>query len=588
MSEGDAIVWNAATPIVALLGRRDVPTDALEDYCIWLGNALSTREHRLERVRVPWREQGWFRALRRLWGQSAGWRTRWVLVQYTALGWSQRGFSFGLLGVLAVLRWRSCRVAVVFHDATGFPGGRWIDRVRRASQEWIMRMAYRAAERTIHTVPVDRAEWLPRDPVKASFIPVGANVPAVLHRGRHTVGGEHGAVKRVAVFGVTVDQRGAREIADIAFAVNQAARKVSRVQLVVFGRGSQEAEAALRRALDGSAVELSVLGLLPAEEISGVLARADVLLCVRGPLSSERGSGIAGIACGLPIVGYTGPLTAPPLTEAGVALVADGAREALTDSLCRLLSVDQLWDTLHQRSVRAYHRYFCWDAIADRFTEALCLRRHTAIASGESPANARTHGCSFEEMQPAHARAIARLHARYIQDSFMSALGEEFLAAVYHGLLEFGSGVGYVMIRRGEIVGFSFGRSSHRSSLLRVAVRARRRLSVPALRLLYRRPLALLQAMAGLIQPGPRMLVPGVGELMSIAMTEDARGSHESQKIAMLLFERLRQEGCHTVRWETLGHNVRARRYYAKIGGRIIKVVRARKHRVLWFEKHLY
>ena len=43
---------NDAT-LIALLGRRDYPTDALEDYCTYLGKALKERGVDLQLVRVP-------------------------------------------------------------------------------------------------------------------------------------------------------------------------------------------------------------------------------------------------------------------------------------------------------------------------------------------------------------------------------------------------------------------------------------------------------------------------------------------------------------------------------------------------------
>jgi glycosyltransferase involved in cell wall biosynthesis len=360
------------TAVTALLGRRDAPTDGVEDYCTWLGRALANKGRCLNRVRVPWQETGWLRALRWLWRESAGWRERWVLVQYTAMSWSRHGFPFGLLAVLAVLQCRSCRVAAVFHDPSGFPGHRWIDYVRRACQHWIMWIVYRLAEQTIHNVPVNCVSWIRPGAPKASFIPIGASVPAVTRRGGNTEQKKRGK-RTIVVFGVTGGAHRDREVADIALAVSRADQNGVRIHLVVLGRGSEEAGEALRQALNGSNLELSVLGLLPAEDISRVLAQADVLLFVRGPFSSQRSSGIAGIACGLPIVGYSGSQTGPPITEAGVMLVPYGDREALAEALSLVLSDEQLWQQLHERSIRAYQRCFSWDAIAEQFVKALDL-----------------------------------------------------------------------------------------------------------------------------------------------------------------------------------------------------------------------
>ena len=66
--------------LVALLRRRDEPTDALRDYCDWLVEALARRAVCLELQEIAWEREGWLRALVRLWLQSKQWRDRWVLL----------------------------------------------------------------------------------------------------------------------------------------------------------------------------------------------------------------------------------------------------------------------------------------------------------------------------------------------------------------------------------------------------------------------------------------------------------------------------------------------------------------------------
>ena len=51
---------------VAILGRRDEPTDAVEEYCQYLGRALSMEGIQLEINRVRWPELGWRESLREL------------------------------------------------------------------------------------------------------------------------------------------------------------------------------------------------------------------------------------------------------------------------------------------------------------------------------------------------------------------------------------------------------------------------------------------------------------------------------------------------------------------------------------------
>jgi glycosyltransferase involved in cell wall biosynthesis len=236
-----------------------------------------------------------------------------------------------------------------------------------------MRTAYGWAERVILNVPVGRASWLPGDRSRASFVPVGSNVPGKV-RARPDRGGDWSGDKAtVAVFGVTGGQAMSREVADIASAVKRATERVDSVSLIVCGRGSREAGPALRQAVNGARVEVSVLGLLPAEGIGQVLSQADVLLFVRGGLSSQRTSGIAGIACGLPIVGYEGAYTAHPVLDAGVMLVPYRDQAALGAALADVLSDASLRQKLRERSVEAYQRYFSWGVIAERFEAALRL-----------------------------------------------------------------------------------------------------------------------------------------------------------------------------------------------------------------------
>jgi glycosyltransferase involved in cell wall biosynthesis len=356
--------------VIALLGQRDKPTDALHDYCGQLQHAFAKRGLALELAEVRWDRQGYLGALVRLWSQCQAWRGRWVLVQYTALSWSRHGFPFGALAVLGLVCRRGAKCVVVFHDAQGFYGLRVVDRLRRACQHWTMRQAYRLAHRSVFTIPVENIGWLPKKRVKATFIPIGANIPEPQGTSAETDPGTS-RLKTVAVFGVTGGDRIAREVRDITYAMRCVSEKHSQLRLVVLGRNSTDAEVALRSALQGTGVVVQILGVIPAEEITRCLSLADVQLFVRGPIAATRGSAIAGIACGLPIVCYAGHETGFPITEAGLQLVPDGDRDALAVALDRVLSNDQLRRELRWRSLRAYADYFSWARIVEQFAMEL-------------------------------------------------------------------------------------------------------------------------------------------------------------------------------------------------------------------------
>ncbi len=355
---------------VALLGRRDEPTDGVEDYCTFLGQALSRHGVEWRQVRVAWDEKGWRAALRGLWRDAADWRGRWVLLQFTALSWSRRGFPFGALAVLGVLRRRGVRCGVVFHDPPSQPPPpHWVGRIRRASQNWVIHRLYRGAEKAIFATPLENIPWLPKDDAKSVVIPIGANIPERVDR--RSGPAAEGRKKNVIVFGVTGAPTMAREVEEISAVLRDACATLGGLRLVVVGRGAMEARDDLTRSLANCDVELTVRGVLPAEEIAREFERADALLFVRGAITPRRGSAIAGIACGVPVVGYRAEEIRGPLGEAGIEWSRWGDRESLARGLVRVLSDGKRWRELHERNIDAQRNYFSWTRIAERFCNVL-------------------------------------------------------------------------------------------------------------------------------------------------------------------------------------------------------------------------
>jgi hypothetical protein len=78
------------TPVIALLGRKDEPTDAVEEYCRYLGVALRAHDIGLDIRRVPWEVHGWPDAFQALQLQATEWRDTWVLA---ILGHSEIGMT---------------------------------------------------------------------------------------------------------------------------------------------------------------------------------------------------------------------------------------------------------------------------------------------------------------------------------------------------------------------------------------------------------------------------------------------------------------------------------------------------------------
>jgi len=362
----------AAVPlktIHALLGRRDEPTDGVVDYCNFLRATLAQRGVHLDILQVPWTDHGWPGALRSLQDASAAWRGQWALVQYTALAWSRRGFPLNVLRVARILQKQGVRLGVVFHDAVSLTSPRLRDRVRLRVQHITMRNLYDRAERSILTVPPESIEWLPANPVRAAYIPIGANIPEYIAERP----AKSDQIPTVAIFSITGGESQRTEVQDIAAIAKHTKNKLGAVRLEVFGRGCLEARISLESALQGSGAALRLRGLLPAEEITRTLAASDALLNVRGQTTSRRGTAIAGIACGLPVIGYGEPGSDPAIDAAGVCLAPWRDPDKLADLLVRVLSDSALRRELHQRSLSAQANFFSWSAVADRYVKALDL-----------------------------------------------------------------------------------------------------------------------------------------------------------------------------------------------------------------------
>jgi glycosyltransferase involved in cell wall biosynthesis len=362
-----------AERVIALLGRRDEPTDAVEDYCRYLGQALVRHNVQLEIRRVPWNQRGWSASVEALRLQAETWRGNWILVQYTALAWSVRGFPRRFLQVLRTLRKSGAKIAVVFHDAEPFGGRRMIDRLRRMLQLHVMRTAIALADHAVLTVAPEKLAWTASSPKKFSFIPVGANLPFPLDPQRHD---RLHSPPTIGIFSITGGTAGDRETRAIVAAVRYASRQLGSLRLTVFGRHAEVREAVLRESLKDVSVELDVTGVLDDQALVAKFAAADLLLFVRGTISSRRGSAIAGIACGLPVIAVEGSETAPPITSAGVVLVPGNLDEKalqlqLGQALVAILSENDLRLQLAQRSCAAHEQFFSWPAIAKRYAEVL-------------------------------------------------------------------------------------------------------------------------------------------------------------------------------------------------------------------------
>jgi glycosyltransferase involved in cell wall biosynthesis len=357
--------------LVVLLGRTSKPACGIDDYCNFLGKAFARQDIALERVQVDWAERGWVQALLDLWRKSAAWNGKWVLLQYTAGAWSRLGFPFAALAVLAILHKRGALCAITYHEPWRWEvtNSRTIDRLRGACQDWVIQRLFRSAQKAVFPDPLNAINWLPKGNQKSAFIPIGANVPESADVRSTTDKNE--VPKTVAVFCLSKLPNLHHELDEISYALRFASAGGMRLRVIFVGRGTAEAQDHIERAFNGGPIEVVNLGIRSSEEVSLTLAKADAMLCVRGRLFPRRGSALAGIACGVPIIAYEGPAQQTPIAEAGVEFVPYRDREALGSALLKILTNRKLQDEFRQKNRRCQEMYFSWNRIAARHIEAL-------------------------------------------------------------------------------------------------------------------------------------------------------------------------------------------------------------------------
>jgi glycosyltransferase involved in cell wall biosynthesis len=355
---------------IALLGRGESPADGIQDYCEFLARALERQGVELKLVRVDWASKGWWAALRDLRRECKAWQGQWIFLQFTALAWSHRGFPLGALAVLAVVRRRGARCAVVFHEPYSPRATRWLDRARGKFQEWIIRKIYNNVSKNIFPEPLPRIHWLPCGEPKARFIPIGANIPE-----RNPIinapFSDNGRPMTVVIFCLTAMPYLGDELKDISDATRTALADGAKFRILFLGRGTSEAKDEIAYYFRDIPIEVSNLGLLDADQISDIFAHSDAMLCVRGSIYLRRGSAIAGIACGLPIIGYEGESEGTPLEDAGVVLVPYRDARAAGAVLSRVLRDHTFRRELQEKNIRAQKKYFSWDLIASAFVNFL-------------------------------------------------------------------------------------------------------------------------------------------------------------------------------------------------------------------------
>jgi hypothetical protein len=347
--------------LATLHGFRDEPTDGVEDYATCLGRALGPEGVAARVIRLPLKEK-WFGPDWPLAALNAVEGVDWVLIQYTAFQWSRRGLPFSLPALIRETRRLGPRVGVVFHDNDGMRGPGWLRTLRFRLERRIMRRLALDTDLAICTVNLEHAPWSEGLEARLRHLPVGANIAPAAPSARR-----ENEPLTLSVFCITVGGRGDAELERLDAAVRGAVRGAGRpVRLVVFGRDTEKRRGALERLGRAHGVDVQVHGLVPEAKASSLLSLADVHLFLRGSAMTNRGSLLAGLAAGLPVLCVSELVLGPPLSEAGVVVVRPDEPSLLEERMAALAS-DTAWRRqLSSRTVAAFDRHFSWPVLARR------------------------------------------------------------------------------------------------------------------------------------------------------------------------------------------------------------------------------
>lgn len=303
-------------------------TQAGEEVHVWTGgNEGTTREGRLWVHRMG-RDYG----VRGLLALNAAWDhlppPDRVIVQWTPHSYGFRGVNIAVpIWLWVRARWKRDRIEPIIHEPfVSFKKGRWKQNAGAVLQRAMAGILLGSAARVRVTIPAWRSRLRPwtfgRD-CKLDWLPVPSNIP------------ESPDVREVLRLRAQLAPQGELLIGHFGtFRPDTAAilgpaivslLRLSAVRILLCGRNSDRFAAEFLRQNRDAGKRISATGEAPAEELSTLLSACDVLLQPYDDgISTRRGSAMAALALGIPIVSNMGHLSEPEWVDSGAVQLAPG------------------------------------------------------------------------------------------------------------------------------------------------------------------------------------------------------------------------------------------------------------------------
>jgi glycosyltransferase involved in cell wall biosynthesis len=351
----------AAYDLVLVNSVSEPGVDAIDAYTGLLAEALERLGKRVARlVRTP---DGW--SSRDVTRDLRGGRT--LVLQYNPFNWGRRGFAPWLPALIARVRRGPAppRVALMLHELYMSA-----DSPRHAAMGIWQRAQLAALCSQADAAFTSTETWArDRNHVRPSIVhlPVGSNVPDRREE-RGAQRAALGAQENDLVLASFGRSHPSRLIGHVESAANAIAAGGRTVMLLNLGDGAPRLTG-----LSRNVTEITP-GRLAAAELATTLAAADLYLApfVDG-VSTRRGSMVAALQHGIPVVGTRGPSTGPLLGRSdGLVLSDPGDSAAAFAQAARRLADDGAARRSAGAAARElFERHFDWGVIAQRMIEGV-------------------------------------------------------------------------------------------------------------------------------------------------------------------------------------------------------------------------
>lgn len=353
--------------LAVVYSGRGHEVDGIRDHSERILEQLSDGSHGLEGEYVDLREGGGgvSQAVRRLLAKDS--RSA-LILQYNPFAFARWGFAPWLPATLAALRLRRDRpfVGVMVHEPY----------VPMDSPSWVVlgiwqRLQLAAMRACADVTFTSITAWeellrrsLPRGPVR--HLPVGSNFPD-MRASREAFRGDLGVGERDFVVAALGRDHPSWMGSYAVAAANAIAAEGRPTVLLALGASTPSLPG-----LD-PAVRLERPGMLAGDEVAGRLAAADLFLApLIDGVSTRRGSVMAGLQHGLPILGTEGPLTDAVLADAeAVRLAAVGRPDEFAAAAAGLAADPERRKRMAAAARRLYETEFDWPVVTGKLLEQL-------------------------------------------------------------------------------------------------------------------------------------------------------------------------------------------------------------------------